>query len=69
MEIHSDLEVRLVPEADVFKGREIVIAYTSPFGGAGIQLTPAQALSLADALRSQVAESLARETKRKGDGQ
>lgn len=57
----SDLEVRLVPEADVFKGKEIVLAYENPFGGAGIYLTPSDALELSDDLRAQVAEILVKD--------
>lgn len=63
-----DLEVRLVPEDLIHQDREIILAYTNPFGGAGIELTVTDALELSNDLRAQVTEVLTKEVERKALG-
>ena len=59
VKVRDDLEVRLIPRGDraFYRGAKIAVAYSSPTGGAGIYLTPADARRFADALLTQSAKA------------
>lgn len=54
MKVRSDLAVSTVPSDETHKGRTVVVAYMSPFGGAGIYMTPQEATALSTALLHEV---------------
>lgn len=49
--VRDDIRVEDVEEP--FKGQSVALAYSSAFGGAGIHMTPKEALSLAEALKEK----------------
>jgi len=60
--VRDDLRIVKVPPEDVFRRRSIAIAYQSPFGGAGIYLTPEDARACGRALLAFASAELRKKT-------